>query len=228
MNCLEYRRVLLGGEAESAPMAEHRLQCPSCAACFAEHERFERELLDGLSVPLPAGLDTLVTARVPGSGRTAAAHRSGRRRVLLAAAAGVAALGVGLHAWRQRQDALAIACIQFVMKEEAKSIMMGALPRDEAARVLADTLPLERIESVGRIRHVGPCPFNGGTAYHVVLEVPQDKVTLLVMPGAPRARRAAAVYDDMYAEVVPLPAGAVGVIGMNRDVVASVAGALRG
>ena len=34
MNCLDYRRLLAAGEAETAEMKAHRLQCAACAALF--------------------------------------------------------------------------------------------------------------------------------------------------------------------------------------------------
>lgn len=217
MNCLDYRRLLLAGEAESAAMAAHRLQCAGCAELAREHARFEEELKAGLEVPVPpgfeAGLEHALVSR--------------RRRFL--AAAGVAALaaGAGTYAWLERDDALALACIEFVMKEEAKSIMLGAMPREEARAALAGTLPMERIERVGQIRHVGPCPFNGQMAYHVVLSVAQGKVTLLVMPGSKIKVRQTASYEGLYASVIALGNGSVGVIGSDGAVVESVAGALR-
>ena len=134
-----------------------------------------------------------------------------------------------MFAWRERDDPLALACIQFVMKEEGKSIMMGAMPPAEATRALAHLLPYERLTRIGTIRHIGPCPFNGETAYHVVLSVPQDKVTLMIMPATRMSSRRRAAHEGMYASVVPLGAtGSVGIIGTNPDVVESVAGALRG
>ena len=135
--------------------------------------------------------------------------------------------GVGLYVWFGRDDPMAMACIQFVMKDEAKSIMMGAMPRAEAERMLADSLPLAKIERVGQIRHISPCPFGKGTAYHVVLMVPQDKVTLLVMPDTPMPA-GRATHSGMHASVVPLRKGSVGIVGGSAAVVASVAGALLG
>ena len=123
---------------------------------------------------------------------------------------------------------MAVACIQFVMKEETKSIMMGAMPRAQAAAALADSLPLERLDRIGKVMHVGPCPFQGATAYHVVLMVPQDKVTLLVMPEARQPVRGHATLDGMHASVLPLRKGSVGIVGGSAAVVESVAGALRG
>jgi len=62
----------------------------------------------------------------------------------------------------------------------------------------------------------------------VVLAVPQDKVTLLIMPDARLDARERALHDGLYASVVPLRKGSVGIVAANRAVVDSIAGALRG
>lgn len=217
MSCLDYRRLLLAGEGESAEMMAHRLQCPACSQLEREQAEFERALRAGLEVQVPAELAADLVR--------AATQR--RRRFLAAAAVAVAAGGGGAFLALRRDDALALACIEFVMKDEAKSIMMGAMPRAEAQAALAGTLPLERIEAVGQVRHVGPCPFNGETAYHVVLAVPQGKVTLLVMPRTTLREGQHALREGLHASVVPLRKGALGVIAADEALVASVAGALR-
>jgi hypothetical protein len=217
MNCLDYRRLLLAGDRESPEIQAHRVQCPACAELAREHEQFETALRAGLEVPVPPAFEASLA--------TAASWR--RRRFLAAAAVAVLAAGGGSFLVLRREDSLALACIQFVMMEEAKSIMMGAMPRAEAQAALAGTLPLEQIERVGQIRHVGPCPFNGQTAYHVVLAVPQGKVTLLVMPESRLESRQSARHEGLYASVVALPRGSVGIIGSDSGVVDSVAGALR-
>jgi hypothetical protein len=216
MNCLDYRRSLAAGEAETTDMKAHRLQCVACATQWREHAEFERELRGGLAVEIPPGFEN----------RLRNAMIYSRRRFLAVASVAAAAAGVGAYAWLWRDGPIALACIQFVMMEEAKSIMMGAMPHAEAEAALANTLPLGRIERIGQVRHIGPCPFNGATAYHVVLAVPQGKVTLLVMPEA-RVAGEQAGHDGLYASVVALRKGSVGVIGTDRAVVNSVAGALR-
>ena len=226
MNCLDYRRVLLLGAGENEAMREHRLACGACADLHKEHVAFEARLRGALEVPIPDGLANRLLEAVPASG-DAVPPRADRRRFLAAAAAVAGAVGIGLYAWRGRDDPMAMACIQFVMKDEAKSIMMGAMPRAEAARMLASSLPLERLEQIGQIRHIAPCPFGGGTAYHVILMVPQDKVTLLVMPDTSMPARARATHDGMYASVIPLRKGSVGIVGANAAVVDSVASAIR-
>jgi len=217
MNCLDYRRTLAAGEAETADMKAHRLQCGACAAQWREHAEFERDLRAGIAVEIPAGLEERVKRAIIFS----------RRRFLAAASVAAAAAGIGAYVWLWRDGTLAMACIEFVMKEEAKSIMMGAMPREKAEAALAGTLPLARIERVGQLKHIGPCPFNGATAYHVVLSVPQGKVTLLVMPDSRMSSSQRAGHDGLYASVVPLRKGSVGVVGSDSAVVNSVAGALR-
>jgi len=217
MNCLDYRRLLAAGEAETLEMKTHRLQCIACAGQWRENAELERELRAALAVEIPPGFEERLRNAVVLS----------RRRFLAAAGVAAAAAGAGAYAWLWRDGPLALDCIEFVMKDEAKSILLGAMPRAEAEAALAGTMPLERIERVGQVRHVGPCPFNGAMAYHVVLAVPQGKVTLLVMPegrvgGTQRASR-----DGLYASVVELRKGSLGVIGSDSALVKSVVGALR-
>ena len=179
MNCLDYRRSLLAEGRESDDMKMHRMRCPGCAESFFEHESFEKELRAGLDVPVPPGFEQ----------QLAHGHAARRRRFLAAAGISALAAGIGAYAWLGREDPLALACIQFVMKEEASSIMMGAMPRPEA--------------------------------------VPQGKVTLLIMPDATLKVGRRAVHDGLYARVVGLRKGSVGIVGSDPDVVDSVAGALR-
>lgn len=217
MNCLDYRRQLLAGAGENDAMRVHRLQCAGCTAEWQEHAAFEGDLRQALEVPVPDGFAERMTT----------VHIARRRRFLAAAATALVAVGAGSYAWLARQDPVALACIDFVMKEEAKSIMMGAMPREEAQAALAATLPLDVLERVGQVRHISPCPFNGATAYHVVLAVPQGKVTLLVMPSAPMRGVRHADKEGMHAAVVATKNGSVGIVGTNPAVVMSVAGAIQ-
>lgn len=226
MKCLEYRRLLVPGTGETEAMRAHRLECVFCTDLEKEHSAFEQQLRDGLEVPVPSGFATRLLESLP-DGEGVEAPRPDRRRFLAAAAVLMGGVGIGLYAWRGRNDPMALACIDFVMKDEAKSIMMGAMPRAEAAGRLADTVPLARLERIGQVRHIAPCPFGGGTAYHVILMVPQNKVTLLIMPGTVMPARGRAEMHGMYSSVVPLRNGSVGVVGENAAVVDSVVAALQ-
>jgi predicted transcriptional regulator len=83
------------------------------------------------------------------------------------------------------------------------------------------------MERIGQVKHVRPCPFNGQTVIHVVLVVPQGKLTVLVMPALRMEGRRRAAKEGMYAAVVALQNGSVGVIGTDADVVESVAATLQ-
>ncbi|MGH8674615.1 MAG: DUF3379 family protein, partial [Burkholderiales bacterium] len=135
MNCLDYRRTLLAGDGETQAMGEHREGCGACSELLREHVGLEADLRRALEVPVPDGFEERLaeTLRTQGDARP---RRSVGRRQVLAAAVAASLVGGGLFAWLGRDDPLAMACIQFVMKDEAKSIMMGAMPRAEAARVL--------------------------------------------------------------------------------------------
>lgn len=225
MNCLDYRRLLLAQGTETEPMRAHRTLCAACAELLGEHAVLEAQLRRALEVPVPEGLaERLARGAQPPA---PPAQRARRRMLAAAALAAAAAGGAGLWLWRSRDDPMALACIEFVMKDEAKSLMLGAMPRADAERALSGTLPLQRIERLGRVRHIAPCPFGAGTAYHVILMVPQDKVTLLVMPDTRIARPLRASAHGMFAAVVPLARGSVGIVGTSADVVQSIAGALR-
>jgi hypothetical protein len=217
MNCLDYRRQLLAGTGESEAMRVHRLGCAACTTEWAQHGAFEEALRGALQVRVPEGFVE----------RMARAQALRRRRFLAAAAGTLLAAGVGGYAWLARQDPLAMACIDFVMKEEAKSIMMGPMADAEARRMLSGTLPLGAIERVGQVKHVGPCPFYGRSAYHVVLMVPQGKVTLLVMPGYRMEGRRRAAKEGMSAAVMASGDGSVGIVGTDMALVDSVMGALK-
>jgi hypothetical protein len=222
MNCLEYRRELLAGNPERSGMQAHRMQCAQCTAFRAEHLALERDLRDALEVPVPRALEARLIEQVL-SVPARPMHSASRRRWLVAAAAGLgSALIAGPYLWTTRDDPLALACIQWVIKEEAKSIMMGAMPRHEAQRVLADTLPLARIEQLGQIRHVAPCPFGDSTAYHVVLSRGDDKISLLVMPDRRVTRAMRAFHESLFATVVAVGSGSVGIVGPSKASISGV------
>ena len=223
MNCIDYRRILLATNDETGPMQAHRIACVRCAALYDEHLATEAQLRAAFEVPVPPGLEQRLLTT------TAAGGVMPRRRALILAAAALGAVAVGAEWWqRERADPLALACIQWVIKEETKSIMMGAMPREEAIRVLAPIVPLERIERLGQVRHIAPCPFEGGTAYHVVMTVREEKITLLVIPDRRLATLAHAAHEELIASVTTAGTGSIGVIGSSRAAVAGVLAQLAG
>lgn len=204
MNCLEFRRTVLADprrlEVEAASHAEH---CPGCKEFLVQSLEAEGRLAGALRVAVPDGLHARLLDR------TAAARRP-RWLALAASLAAAVALALVL-AW-PRNDAMALAGIDFVVFEEAQAVA-DAKPTDPAvlarvAREMGVLLP----EQLGEINYVCVYPFAAGSAHHLLVKTPLGKVTLLLIPDRPLASRAAAVARGLEAEVVPVKAGSVVII----------------
>lgn len=205
MNCLEFRRSALadprrlGGEA-----AEHAAQCPPCEEFLAHALEAETRLAATLRVPVPEGLRARLLDRI------AAARRP---RWFALAASLLAALALALALAWPRNDALALAGIDFVVFEEAQSIA-DATPTDmrvlaRVARDMGVSLP----EQLGEIHYVCVYPFVAGAAHHLLVKSPLGKVTLLLIPDRTAAVRAVGAAYGLEAAVLPARAGSIVIIG---------------
>jgi len=205
MNCLEFRRATLADprrlEAEAASHAEH---CAGCKEFLVQSLETESRLAGALRVAVPEGLRARLLDR------TAAARRP---RWLALAASLLAAIAIAFALGWPRNDAMALAGIDFVMYEEAQAIA-DAKPTDLAtlyrvAREMGASLP----EQLGEMRYTGTCPFAGATAHHVLVKTPLGKVTLLLIPERSFPARAFASAHGLEAAIVPVRAGAIAIIG---------------
>jgi hypothetical protein len=205
MNCLEFRRTALADprrlEAEAVSHAEH---CPACKEFLVHALEAEARLAAALRIAVPQGLHARLLDR------TAAARRP---RWLALAASLLAAIAIAFALGWPRNDAIALAGIEFVMYEEAQAIA-DAKPTDPAVleRVVRDmgaSLP----EQLGEMRYTGTCPFAGATAHHVLVKTPLGKVTLLLVPERSLAARAFASAHGLEAAIVPVAAGSIVIIG---------------
>lgn len=206
MNCLEFRRAALFDPRRlDAEAARHAGQCPACSEFHARGLEFEERLEEALRVPVPAGLTKGF------SGRSAMARRP--MRWLALAASLVVAAGIGYLAGTLRPDPLARAGIDFVVFEEAQSIV-DAKPTDwkllvRAAAEMGVSLPGQ----LGDIRYVCVYPFVAGAAHHLLVKTPLGKVTVLLIPERPVASRAAETAYGLEAVVRPAGKGSVVIVG---------------
>ena len=206
MNCLEFRRRVLADPRRPGPDAEaHAAQCAKCreflSLTLAEEARLER----ALRIEAPEGLQDRVLAR-GGTRRT-------RPRWLALAASVAVATGIALAIVWPRNDALALAGIDFVMFAEAQSIV-DAAPTDwnvlaGAAREMGVSLPRE----LGEMSYVCVYPLAVGAAHHLLVKTPLGKLTLLLLPGRASASRAAGDAHGLSAAVFPAGKGTVIIIG---------------
>jgi predicted anti-sigma-YlaC factor YlaD len=206
MNCLDLRRALLADPHRlGEPETEHLRGCDACQRLAAEVAELERLVDHAMRVPVPPGLERrLFEAR---------GHRPiAGRRALLAAAFAAATIGVAAMFGIERNDPLALAGIDFVVREEAQAILESKGGDPAVLRTVAAELGVALPGSLGDIRYVGTCPFSGSTAHHVVVRTAVGKVTLLLLPDRPLQSRVVASDRGLAAAVRPAGRGSVAIV----------------
>ena len=204
MNCLEFRRTVLSDPRRPGAEAEaHAAGCAACRELLARTLEEETQLERALHVAVPEGLQERVLRRVPAT--------RARVRWLALAASVVAAIALAV-VW-PRDDALALEGIDFVMFEEAQSIV-DAAPTDwsvlaAAARDMGVLLP----QALGEMRYICVYPLAAGAAHHLLVKTPLGKLTLLLIPDRASASRAAGAAYGFSAAVLPARTGTVVIIG---------------
>lgn len=207
MNCLEFRRTTLSDpQRPGAEARAHAANCPACSELLARLLQDEARLARALRVPVPDDLHLRILGRV----------RAGRARWLALAASVLIASAIALVTVMPRPDPVALAGIDFVVFEEAQSIV-DAKPTDlkalaGVARRMGVSLPAQ----LGEIRYICDYPFAGGSAPHLLIKTALGKVTVLLLPGKHLASRAAASARGLEAAVVPASAGSIAIVGDSR------------
>jgi len=205
VNCLETRRrVLAEPSVANAGLGEHLRDCPPCGRFAARARDFDESLRRVLDVDVPAVLaDSLVWMSVERVRMRRRALIAGCASLAIAATLGAASM------WLQRDDPMALACIDFVVEEEANAILMSSRPDSDALRNAVNRLGIDLAPQFGSVRYIGNCLFQGTLAYHLIAATPQGKVTMLLMPerrlDAPRSGNA----RGLHASVVPVGSGSI-------------------
>ena len=207
MDCLEFRRRLAAEPLSRDPaLHAHRADCAACASAWERAQQAERELLDALAVPVPAGLaERILLAQATGERR----QHMGRRRIALALVASllVAVAGGGLL-WRQHDartlPALAVAHMPHEIRslDLTRPIGAAAIAAGFAGRGLHLRGPLP-----DNVTYVQDCPVGPYHLVHLVSRVDGTPVAVLYVPG----QRATATQDfhrgGWHGRVVPLQSG---------------------
>lgn len=207
MDCLEFRRRLAAEPQSRDPaLHAHRVECTACASAWERAQQAERELLDALAIPVPAGLaERILLAQATGERR----QHMGRRRFALALAASlvVAVAGGGLI-WRQHDARTLPALAVAHMPHEIRSLNLTqpigapAIAAGFAGRGLHLRGPLP-----DNVTYVHDCPVGPYHTVHLVSRVDGTSVAVLYVPG----QRAAAMQDfhrrGWHGRVVPLQSG---------------------
>lgn len=220
MNCLELRRAaLVDPRRLSLAALAHARNCNACRGFLAQALDFESQLEAELRIPVPRHIDE------PGRYHLGL-MRTGRLRALAASLAAAIAVAAGALVW-PRDDPLALAGIDFVVFEEAQTIVdaknVDPGVFDRAAVRLDISLPAQ----LGELRYVCARPFGGGIAYHAVLKTAFGKATLLLLPGRENAARASASARGLQAVVAPATGGSVAIIADSSRSIARIESLIR-
>lgn len=190
----------LGEEAK-----DHARQCAACDEFREQELEIENQLEEALRVPLPEGLVERIL------GKSVKTQRPARRLAL--AASLLLAAGIGFWASSPHRDPLALAGIEFVMFDEAQSIV-DAKPTEwkELLRVAAQ-MGVSLPGQLGEIRYICVYPLAAGPAHHLLVKTPYGKITVLLIAERPPGKRAAESVYGLEAVVRPARAGNVVIVG---------------
>lgn len=207
MNCLELRRVAILEPRQLDEAAfDHAEHCDACREFLARTLQFETDLIGALRVPVPPG------AKVRAVGAAIAPASARAPRWMAIAAGFVLAVALGLAISWPRNDPMALAGIDFVVFEEAQAILDAKMVDPEALPRVVAQLGITLPDQLGELRYVGPCPFAGTTAHHVVARTAMGKVTLLLLPDRPLTTRVVAAARGLEAIITPAGAGSVVIV----------------
>jgi len=220
MNCLELRRAaMLAPRRLDTEALGHAERCPACGAFLGEALELEAQIENALDIPVPHGLQERMVRNALDAPRVS-------RRQALAAGLALAATGVGVLLW-PRDDALALAGIDFVVFEEAQAILDAKYADPAQLERAATQTGIALPGQLGELRYVGTCPFAGITAHHVVLKTAFGKATLLLLPGHPLGTRLIASARGLHAAIAPASGGSVAIIADSSRGIARIESILK-
>jgi hypothetical protein len=249
MNCGEARTALgATPEVTDAAVAEHLHACEACVAYAREMQQLDALLRDAMSVPvpdikLPTGLyaveadvdaraSTLERGDTPSPAQPAQLRarsaaigaswsRLSRRIALAASVAGVAVLA-GLLWVGVPRESLATALVEHMAEEPDAWDTTTALPGATVAKVLSRSGV--RLEP-GRmdITYAHSCWFRGRYVPHLIVQIPEGPVTVVVLPRERVAGIVEFQENGYHGTLVPAESGSIAVLTRDRVDVDAVA-----
>lgn len=227
MNCLEFRRLALANPQHPGPAAlEHEAACPACARFYLDLRRHEEVLYQALSIPVPDGL----AERVLLTTRPRLMDYFSPPRLWLPALAAVLALTLGLTLTAPRDmspETLAVGIIAHVRAEPEVLAAEGQVPMGKLVRAF-ERGGGKLLDMPFQASYAGRCPLpGGGTGEHIVLNTPQGKVTLILMPSKPMSAALRLFKDGLYVSVLPAGEGSLALVAEADELLRSAEAKLR-
>lgn len=216
MNCLEFRRLALANPQHPGPTAlEHEAACPACARFYLDLRQQEETLYQALSIPVPDGL----ADRILLGARPRFMDRFTSLRVWLPALAATLVLALGLNFMLPRgmsPETLAAGVIDHVLHEPETLVPEQPVPMLKLVRAFergGGELVNAPAQAAIQASYAGRCPLpGGGTGEHIVLNTPEGKVTLILMPTKPVSAALRLFKSDLAVSVLPAGEGSIALV----------------
>lgn len=222
MTCLDFRRAKLADPYRLSDVArEHGKDCGGCQHFAQRVDREEEQYARALAVPLPEGLNDRLVLAVRGQRRTA-------WQAWAMAASFIAAVGIGFSAWQITRPTLSgapqlvsygapMAAIHHVLDEPEALRASEEIPVEEFQAVLAG-FGARMMAPVGKVVLLKPCPGpEGQKGWHIVIDGPQGRVTLLLFPSDQVRKPMMARMNGMEAITEPGGRGYYAVVATNAN-----------
>lgn len=226
MNCSDARFALAADPRNGdTALLEHLERCSTCAAYASDMHELDRRLRDSLAIPVPTvqlpaePFPDAIAA--PASGGGFAERGVPRRYALAAAVAGVAIL-VGLLWTAFPRESLASAVVAHMDHEPDAWATTTMLEARDVAHVL-ERSGVQLAPGLSGVTYARSCWFRGRYVPHLVVQMPDGPVTVLVLPQE-RIERASDFEERGYrGTLVPARRGSIAVLARDATRVDGVA-----
>jgi hypothetical protein len=245
MNCQEFeQRAWAEPNCDEPEFVRHMNECPDCGPAAAELRAFDSEIGASLRVDCPEGLAARIRARHALQDADVAATGSGlvtRLRDWLfgnpgwvgayaAAATVLLVVGVlrgGLDGSEPRLMPLDQLVAEHTLEEQFATKVNMPVPRGEIEAMFGQ-LGARLVADLDGVTFANGCVMeNGIKGAHLVLDTPQGKVTVLVIPHRTVETARTLRFADYQGRITPYGQGSLAVVGSHADVLEPVEQRLR-
>lgn len=219
MNCLEFRRQLLGEPSSKlAGLAEHRLLCQPCSQFANKVQAFEVGIKEAAHLQVPETLASRILLRQ----RLAQRRQSfWRRGVWAIAATVILTVGITLRVFMTPELGLEASVFAHVENETNHLHAHNNVSLAEANQKM-QKYGVQLSHAVATMNFASPCPMRKGKGFHLVLQGESGPVTVLIMPNDHIDSRVATTDQRYQAVILPTKNGSMAIVAENATDVAQM------
>ncbi len=212
MNCLEFRRQILGDPSSKlAGLAEHRLLCPPCSQFASKVQTFEVSIKEAAHLQVPESL----ASRILLCQRMAQRRQSFWRRGMWAIAATVVlTVGITLRVFMTPELGLEASVFAHIEKETNHLHAHNNVSLAEVNQKM-QKYGVQLSHAVATMNFASPCPMRKDKGFHLVFQGESGPVTVLIMPNDHIGARLATTDQRYQAVILPTKNGSMAIVAEN-------------